>query len=126
MFVIFGFTKKPKLIRTLLNTYCYECEKETLWDWLKLTEWISLFFLDVIPFKSQHFLACQNCGYYIELNKQDIVSIQSLKTLSDIESELLHDYVVKKLEDSQLNGKSDTQLKWIKLKKDKYNDENVS
>jgi len=122
MFILFGWSKKPSLVKTLLTTYCYECNKDTSWDWLKLTEWVSLFFINVIPFKSQHFLACQNCGDHIQFTKDEVDSVKVLQKLSKADSDLLHDNIVRRIEVSQLGDKTETQVKWIKLEKEKNTD----
>jgi hypothetical protein len=117
MFIVFGWVKKGKRERPLLDTYCYQCKRQTTWDWFRLTDWLSIFFIELVPVKDDHLLACQGCGDQLPLTKNEARGIKRLKQLSDSESKQLHDALVQRLEDHQLDGKTATQREFLKSKR---------
>jgi len=114
MIILFGWTKKGKRERALLDTHCYQCKRQTTWDWYRLTEWVTGFFIPLLPIKSEHFLVCSACKDQLALQTDEARGIKILKQLPKEESQQLHDGLVQRLEDHQLAGKSTTQREFLK------------
>jgi hypothetical protein len=117
MIIIFGWTKKGKRERPLLDTHCYQCRRQTTWDWFRLTEWITGFFVPLLPIGSQHFLVCSTCHDQLELQAAETRGIKQLKHLPASESKQLHDRLVQRLEAYQLADKSETQREFLKTQR---------
>jgi len=114
MLIIAGSTKKGKRERSLLDTYCYQCRKQTTWDWIRLTEWFTVFFVALLPITSEHYLVCTGCKDHLKLLADDACGVKNLQRLPADDSRQLHDRLVQRLEDQQLAGKSDTQREDLK------------
>jgi hypothetical protein len=117
MIIIFGWTTKGTAVRPLLDTYCYECKRQTTWDWYRLAEWVTAFFVPVLPVKSEHYLVCQGCRDQLQLQSDEVRDIKRLKQLSKDASQTLHDRLVQRLEDRQLDGKTETQKEYLKTRR---------
>ena len=114
MIIIFGSTNKGKRERSLLDTYCYQCKQETTWDWYRLTEWITGFFVPLLPTTSEHFLVCTGCHDQLKLQPDEARGIKHLNQLPAHESKQLHDSIVRRLEERQLANKTETQREFLK------------
>lgn len=114
MIIIFGTAHKSKRERPLIDTYCFECKRPTTWDWYKVTEWMSAFFIPVLPIRDEHFLVCSHCGDQLQMNKEEANGVKCRAELTAAESRLLHDRLVDRLETHQLAEKSDTQREYLK------------
>jgi len=114
MIIIFGTAHKSKRERPLIDTYCFQCKRSTTWDWYKVTEWLSAFFIPVLPIRDEHFLVCSSCGDQLQMEKQEAQGVKNRGELTPAESTSLHDRLVERLEDHQLSGKSETQRDYLK------------
>jgi hypothetical protein len=114
MIVIFGSTNKGNRERSLLDSYCFRCKQETTWDWYRLTEWITLFFVPLLPTTSEHFLVCTGCHDQLKLLPDETHGIKHLNQLPGPESKELHDRIVQRLEQRQLADKTATQREFLK------------
>jgi hypothetical protein len=114
MLIVFGWEKSGKRIRPLLDTHCYQCKRVSTWDWNRITQWVSLFFIRVLPFKSVDYLSCPGCGDAIELDPEERRGLGQFDRLSREASQALHDKLVTRLEEHQFAGKSATQREFIK------------
>lgn len=114
MIIIFGTSHKSKRERPLIDTYCYECKRVTTWDWYKVTEWMSAFFIPVLPVRDEHFLVCSQCGDQLQMNKDEANGVKRRAELSAADAQALHDRLVARLETHQLSGKSETQRDYLK------------
>ena len=114
MFIIAGSTKKGKRERPLLDTYCFQCRKQTTWDWYRLTEWFTAFFVALLPIASEHYLVCTGCKDHLKLHSDEAHGVKNLQRLPADEAQQLHDRLVRRLEDQQLAGKSETQCEDLK------------
>jgi len=113
MIIIFGSTNKGKRERSLLDTYCYQCKHETTWDWYRLTEWITGFFVPLLPTTSEHFLVCTGCHDQLKLQPDEAQGIKHLNQLPAHDSKTLHDKIVRRLEERQLANKTETQREFL-------------
>lgn len=114
MILIFGSQRKSERLRSLLDTHCYRCKHEKTWDWVRVTDWLSIFFIRLIPVRSKGYLACNGCGDTLALRDDEVRGIRSLSRLSDEKSRELHDHLVRRLEEHQFQGKSATQREYLK------------
>jgi hypothetical protein len=117
MIFIFGIAYKSKRERPLLDTHCYTCSRVTTWDWYRVGEWFSLFFVALLPVKDEHFLLCSSCGDRLQLTANEARGVKNLKQLAPAESQSLHDHLVQRLEDLQLADKTQTQREYLKSKR---------
>jgi hypothetical protein len=113
MIVIFGWQKHGKLERPLLDTHCYRCQRQTTWDWHRVTEYVTLFFARVLPFKSESYLVCQFCSDTVTLVGEEASGVRRLSALPPEASRKLHDRLVIKIEEHQLAGKTQTQRAYL-------------
>lgn len=114
MIFIFGARRKGERLRPLLDTHCYRCKRGTTWDWLRVTDWLSVFFIRLIPLRSKTYLACNGCGDALLLQPNEARGISDLQRLSADRSRRLHDHLVQRLEEHQFRGKSTTQREYLK------------
>lgn len=74
MFVLFGFGHKTFNEKQLRDvTHCYHCNNVTNWILSRQTNWFTLFFIPVIPFKTEYQVYCPICkkGHKITQNEFD-------------------------------------------------------
>lgn len=114
MIFIFGSQRKGERLRPLLDTHCYCCKRGTTWDLLRVTDWVSIFFIRLIPVRSTGYLACTGCGDRLALHADEVRGISRLRRLSTQQSGRLHDHLVRRLEEHQFRGKSTTQREFLK------------
>lgn len=114
MIIIFGTSHKSKRERPLIDTYCFECKRTTTWDWYKVTEWISAFFIPVLPVRDEHFLVCSTCGDQLQMDRDEARGVKRRTQLAPDESQRLHDRLIERLETHQLSGKSETQREYLR------------
>ena len=69
MFILFGFSSKPK-VEGVIKNKCPSCQKKSLIRIVKVTEWFTLFFIPVIPLGSKVFLECLQCGSGYQLKNE--------------------------------------------------------
>ena len=112
MFVIFGWEKTAKPIESVLKAECFHCKNLSGWDVWKETEWISLFFIKLIPFLNKYYLVCSICNDSISLPNslaREILNPNNRTTE-------LHDSLVKSIEKHQFEGMTETQIEYWKSK----------
>jgi hypothetical protein len=76
MFFIFGFGKQT--VREYGKTaarQCSRCEKMTTLVFIKVTTWITFFFIPVIPYRMQFLLVCPVCNASTEVPKEEVDNI---------------------------------------------------
>jgi len=114
MFIIFGWEKSIKPIESVLKTKCYHCNNESKWSIWKETEWVSLFFINVIPFKNKYFISCDICGDLTEL----ATSIAKRALTPSQRNEALHDDLINIIEGFQFEGFTEGQINYHKSQKE--------
>ncbi|HTE40615.1 MAG TPA: hypothetical protein VK629_07290 [Steroidobacteraceae bacterium] len=114
MLIVFGTAHKGKRVRPLLDTYCFPCKRDVTWEWYRLTEWLTAYFIRVLPVKNEYFLVCGACGDRMSLTKDEATGIQKLSALTPDESISLHDSLVARLETHQLQDRTETQREYLK------------
>ena len=110
MFIIFGWEKTVKPVESVIKTECFNCKNLSGWSIWKETEWISLFFLKLIPFRSKYYLVCNICNDSIGLSGSLVKEILDPTRRTDE----LHDILVKGIETHQFQGMTETQIEYWK------------
>jgi hypothetical protein len=122
MIFIVGSAYRPKRLQPLLDTHCFGCNRVTTWDWHKVTEWISAFFIPLLPITDEHYLRCSGCGDTLRLTREQVDGVKRRVQLSTSESQHLHDALVAALEAQQLKDKTDTQREFLKARRTATNE----
>src|SRR5687767_9338360 len=65
--VIFGWEKQTRPLGEVGRLHCFDCKRATPWFAVAQSEWVTLFFLRVLKFSSQHCLHCTGCGATLAL-----------------------------------------------------------
>ena len=112
MFVIFGWEKTSKPIESVLKTECFHCKNLSGWSVWRETEWISFFFIKLIPFLNKHHLVCNICNDSIKLSNSLARDILNPKKRTDE----LHDLLINSIEEHQFEGMTETQIGYWKSK----------
>jgi len=110
MFVIFGWEKTIKPIESVLTTHCYHCNNHAGWSIWKESEWLSLFFIRILPFLSKYYIRCDICG-----DAADLETSMAKKGLSSSKrTQELHDAFLKFIEEHQFEGLTEGQILYKK------------
>jgi len=76
MFVLFGWGKKTvKDFHVNQVIHCNHCNNTKPWQYKKVTSWVTLFFIPVIPYQIQHIRVCPICGQHDKMSKEDFSAI---------------------------------------------------
>ena len=110
MFVIFGWEKTLKPIESLITTNCYHCDNISGWSLWKEIEWLSLFFIKVLPFMSKYHLSCDICNSSLVLDKKIATSALNKKYRNDA----LHSELLSKIEKHQFPDLTEGQITFKK------------
>lgn len=114
MFVIFGWEKTVKPLETLLTTDCRRCQNHARWNIWQQTEWVSLFFIRLLPFKSRYYLACGICSDAVELSEKTCKRARNHRRLSPAKSRDVYDQLIGEIEDHQYAGMTEGQRQYYK------------
>jgi hypothetical protein len=76
-----GFTTEKKYGPTFKNK-CKNCNNEEYWILKRIISWFTLFFIPVIPYKTQYFLYCPVCEHGLFLDGDQTEKIRPLATLN--------------------------------------------
>jgi len=91
MFFLFGWghTSKRKESETPLGV-CTHCHTNNIYL-TKVTKWITLFFIPVIPYESNYYFLCSNCDYGYEIEEDRAEGIkQKLEKSEQKKGKLAH------------------------------------
>jgi hypothetical protein len=117
MFFIFGMRKKAASQGAVLSSKCFHCKNHVDWTHFKVTNWLELFFIPVLPFNSEHFLACEICGYAVPLDGEESRGVETLDQMdAGVRREWI-DYLTGHIEDHQFGNMSETQRNWHREQK---------
>lgn len=77
--IIFGWGfRTSKSYGPVRKIQCNNCNNETSWHLQKTTRWFTLFFIPVIPYKTNYLLVCPVCRSYLELQKVEFQKLREL------------------------------------------------
>jgi hypothetical protein len=69
--IIFGYHGgKRKDLGEALPMRCPRCNNTTVYRWMAVTSWFSLFFIPVLPLKRRDYLVCPICTRALELRRE--------------------------------------------------------
>lgn len=114
MFVIFGWQKTVEPKESLLKTDCHRCGKEVSWRIWHETEWVSLFFVRLLPLLTKHHLACEVCRDSLPLDAQTARRARNRHALDERARTQLHDDLLQRIEKHQLGGMTEGQRRYYK------------
>lgn len=101
-----GFGKVTrKFLGTVFVKECSYCNQITSWQLCITRTWFTLFFIPIIPYKTEKCVMCPNCGSYIKIDNEKFNEIKN-KLNSTNESEILDAY--------KYAGKTETQINFLK------------
>lgn len=81
--IIWGWGKVTKSWKGgVFQKQCGYCNQMLVWRLCVKRTWFTLFFIPVIPYKTEYCIECPNCGSYIELTKEKYKEI-----LADIQGQ---------------------------------------
>lgn len=82
--IIFGWGHKTlKRFGPVRKISCSNCKNESSWHLQKLTSWITLFFMPIIPYRGDYLLVCPVCRKCLELEKEEFKTIKGLMKKKD-------------------------------------------
>lgn len=87
MIFIFGYHPITNTVGPVEEKECPNCHNTRHWLLGKMTYYINLFFVPVIPTKTDHYKYCPICKFRQEITKEDY---KSSKELADLNNEAVH------------------------------------
>lgn len=82
MIFIFGYQPVNKSIGPVHEVTCPNCHHQKHWLLKKTTYYISLFFLPVIPIKTDLFISCPICKFNKPLTREEFKQQEKLAVLN--------------------------------------------
>ena len=110
MFIIWGFGHRTvKKYGQAAAAICGRCNNNVNRELVKITNWFTLFFIPIIPYKTRYYLSCPICGEAMELSKEEFFE------LAGIESKPATDIQTRgKSSVDSYQGKTETQINYLK------------
>jgi len=75
--IIWGFTT-PKNFGPVRKIQCNNCNSETNWFLEKITSWLMLLFIPLVPYKTRYLLKCPECKNCLELQKEEFEELREI------------------------------------------------
>ena len=115
MWIVFGWQKEERPVAKVANAYCYDCRRKTLWVVWNESEWVTFSDIRTLRFINKNRLHCASCSFFLELSRAELAAIERhMKKHDSIDGTPLHESLVRRIETSQLGGKTPKQLKFIR------------
>ena len=97
-----------KIMGFLSESVCGRCNNSTARQIIKLTNWLTLFFIPIIPYQKRYLLVCPICSQTQDLTKSEFNSlIGGLQTADGLNQNILSDEI-------KYAGKTPTQIAFLK------------
>ncbi|MEA5018658.1 MAG: zinc ribbon domain-containing protein [Erysipelotrichaceae bacterium] len=77
--IIWGWRKTRKILLKVDEQECSNCHNTNQFDLVRLTSWFTLFFIPIIPYKREYFIACPICEFGHKIDKYEKERIMLLK-----------------------------------------------
>jgi hypothetical protein len=122
MFIVFGSAKTFRQQESLLKSHCHHCNSDVSWRIWHETEWVSLFFLRLIPFVTKYHIACEVCRDSLPLDSKTCRAARHRAALDARASRELHDELVKRIEEHQYGGMTEGQRTYYKRTRERRNE----
>lgn len=108
MFFVFGWGKQTvKNHGPVFRSRCDRCNNEDLWQLYTRRTWITLFFIPVIPYSTEHLVVCPVCSYGAVITRE---KYEELKEVADCNMDLVNNKIGedehKNIMSQLMNGKS--------------------
>ena len=72
MFIIWGFGKRTiRRYGKVDGSICGNCNNKVQRELIKMTMWVTLFFIPIIPYRTERLLVCPICGVTQRLSKPE-------------------------------------------------------
>jgi hypothetical protein len=95
------------------ESLCGRCNNHTARQIVKLTTWLTLFFIPIIPYSRRYLLVCPICGQARELTKPEFKSLtEGGDNYAD--QPVYGQYQRTSSDDSKYAGKTPTQIAFLK------------
>lgn len=131
MFVVFGWGKQTvKDHGPVFRSRCDRCNNEELWKLYTRRTWLTLFFIPVIPYSTEHLVVCPVCSYGAVITRE---KYEELKVVAECNLDLInkkigedeHKNRIGQLmqgksnrynanENYELSGKTETQINYLR------------
>ncbi len=67
--IIWGWRKMRKVLLDVDEMECSNCHNINRFKLIRYTSWFTIFFIPLIPFKSDYFIVCPICEYGYKIDK---------------------------------------------------------
>jgi hypothetical protein len=115
MWIVFGWLKEESPVAEVANAYCYDCRRKTLWLLWNESEWVTFSAIKTLRFVNKHRVHCASWRFFLDLNSAEVATMKrQLKTNASLDGTPLHESFVRRIEGTQLQGKTPKQLKFIR------------
>ena len=124
MFIIWGFGKKTvKSYGLMPIRACGRCNNQIQYEILKVTTWFTLFFIPIIPYRTERFLVCPICHAAQEVSKEDFERLLAMMANGDVPAPATPDIqpqaapspqAAQMAENLKYAGKTPTQIEYLK------------
>jgi hypothetical protein len=118
VFVVFGWEKTFKPKESLLKTHCHACRNDVSWRVWEETEWVSLFFVRVLPLFTKHHIGCDVCRSLVPLDAKTCRAARGRQRLDERARSALHDDLVRRIDEQQFGGMTEGQRRYYKGSRD--------
>ncbi len=109
MFFLFGWGHRTiKNFGQTLIQECHICSRTSHFSFVKTTDWFTLFFIPVIPYKTKYYLECPFCKNAFEIGDKE--NIEKLKEIA----ELIEKFDNKEIKKKELNKQYKILIKGLK------------
>lgn len=82
IFILFGFGKKTVHPQGAAFIHrCPSCEHEVEWQLVTIRSWFTLFFIPVIPYKTQDMVVCPRCQVTYEADSPEYKRLRRALTI---------------------------------------------
>jgi hypothetical protein len=128
MFFVFGWGRQTVKTHGPVEVYhCDHCNNDKHWTLYTRRTWFTLFFIPVIPYSTEHLMLCPICNYGVKVENE---KFNELRAIAECNSDLINNKITREEHESRinslstvnnggyseenLNGKTETQLNYIR------------
>lgn len=73
--ILYGWRSFLKVLCALGQGVCPRCGNQAVWQLVRKRHWFTLFFIPLIPYRTEYFMACPVCRAGKKLTKQEAKAI---------------------------------------------------
>lgn len=108
MFIIWGTGKRTtRKYGVVLSALCGRCGNNVQREIIKVTTWFTLFFIPIIPYRTEYYLMCPICKGAREISKAEFNEVVNDPNKTHFKSDTASD-------DVKYAGKTSTQIEFLK------------